>query len=83
MNPEADVYLYGQEINPESYAICKAEMLIRGQDADNIQLGDSLKADRFEEEKTVRFVIENPPFGTAWGGKECTGGNRRSSNQTV
>ena len=43
MNPEADVYLYGQEINPESYAICKAEMLIRGQDADNIQLGIPLR----------------------------------------
>ena len=78
MNPEADVYLYGQEINPESYAICKAEMLIRGQDADNIQLGDSLKADRFEEEKTVRFVIENPPFGTAWGGKDAPEGTEEA-----
>lgn len=78
MNPEADVYLYGQEINPESYAICKAEMLIRGQDADNIQLGDSLKSDKFEEEKTVRFVIENPPFGTAWGGKDAPEGTEEA-----
>ena len=53
-------------------------MLIRGQDADNIQLGDSLKADRFEEEKTVRFVIENPPFGAAWGGKDAPEGTEEA-----
>ena len=68
-NPTADVRLFGQEINPESYAICLAEMLIKGQNAENICYQDTMKKDRFAETK-MRFVIENPPFGTPWGGKE-------------
>lgn len=69
-SPTADVRLFGQEINPESYAICLAEMLIKGQNADNIRYQDTMKADCFEGTK-MRFVIENPPFGTAWGGKDA------------
>lgn len=69
-NPTADVRLFGQEINPESYAICLAEMLIKGQNADNIRYQDTMKSDCFEGTK-MRFVIENPPFGTAWGGKDA------------
>lgn len=72
-NPTADVRLFGQEINPESYAICLAEMLIKGQDAENICYQDTMKADRFEGTK-MRFVIENPPFGTPWGGKDAADG---------
>lgn len=72
-NPTADVRLFGQEINPESYAICLAEMLIKGQNADNICYQDTMKADRFKETK-MRFVIENPPFGTPWGGKDAAEG---------
>lgn len=68
-NPTADVRLFGQEINGESYAICLAEMLIKGQSADNIRMQDTFKADAFPDHK-MRFVIENPPFGTAWGGKD-------------
>lgn len=72
-NPSADVRLFGQEINPESYAMCLAEMLIKGQNADNICYQDTMKADRFKNIK-MRFVIENPPFGTAWGGKDAAEG---------
>lgn len=72
-NPTADVRLFGQEINPESYAICLAEMMIKGQNADNICYQDTMKKDRFEETK-MRFVIENPPFGTPWGGKDAAEG---------
>ena len=69
-NPTADIRLFGQEINPESYAICLAEMLIKGQNADNIRYQDTMKDDCFKSTK-MRFVIENPPFGTPWGGKDA------------
>ena len=72
-NPSADVRLFGQEINPESYAICLAEMLIKGQNAENICYQDTMKKDCFPETK-MRFVIENPPFGTPWGGKDAAEG---------
>jgi len=70
LNPTADVRLFGQEINPESYAICLAEMLIKGQNAENIRYRDTMKEDCFCDRK-MRFVIENPPFGTPWGGKDA------------
>lgn len=72
-NPTADVRLFGQEINPESYAICLAEMMIKGQNAENICYQDTMKKDRFKDTK-MRFVIENPPFGTPWGGKDAAEG---------
>ena len=72
-NPSADVRLFGQEINPESYAMCLAEMLIKGQNAENICYQDTMKADRFKTTK-MRFVIENPPFGQPWGGKDAAEG---------
>lgn len=72
-NPTADVRLFGQEVNPESYAMCLAEMLIKGQNAENICYQDTMKADRFKGTK-MRFVIENPPFGTPWGGKDAAEG---------
>lgn len=72
-NPSADVRLFGQEVNPESYAMCLAEMLIKGQNAENIVYQNTMKADRFPDIK-MRFVIENPPFGTSWGGKDATDG---------
>ena len=73
INPNAYIKLYGQEINPESFAICKADMLIKGQNADNIRKTDTLIKDEFSDTK-FDFVIENPPFGTAWGGKEARSG---------
>lgn len=72
-NPTADVRFFSQEVNPESYAMCLAEMLIRGQNAEHICLQDTMMKDRFPETK-MRFVIENPPFGTAWSGKDAAEG---------
>jgi type I restriction enzyme M protein len=79
-NPYVDVRLFGQEINPESYAICMADMLIKGEDARNIKGGDSantLKTDCFVDQK-MRLVIMNPPFGTPWGGKDAPDGQEKS-----
>lgn len=53
--------------------MCLAEMLIKGQNAENICYQDTMKADRFKSTK-MRFVLENPPFGTAWGGKDAAEG---------
>ena len=78
-NPTADVRLFGQEINPESYAICLAEMMIKGQNVENICYQDTMKADRFKGTK-MRFVIENPPFGTPWGGKDAAEGVETAVN---
>lgn len=79
-NPTADVRLFGQEINPESYAMCLAEMLIKGQNAENICYQDTMKADRFKGTK-MRFVLENPPFGTSWGGKDAAEGVEDAVNE--
>lgn len=79
-NPSADVRLFGQEINPESYAICLAEMMIKGQNAENICYQDTMKADRFKGTQ-MRFVIENPPFGTPWGGKDAAEGVEQAVNE--
>lgn len=79
-NPFIDVRLFGQEINPESYAICMADMLIKGEDARNIKGGDAantLKTDCFPDQK-VRLVIMNPPFGTPWGGKDAPDGQEKA-----
>ena len=79
-NPFIDVRLFGQEINPESYAICMADMLIKGEDARNIKGGDTantLKTDCFPDQK-VRLVIMNPPFGTPWGGKDAPDGQEKA-----
>lgn len=73
MNPDANVRLFGQENNPESHAICLADMLIKGQPADNIRLADTMKDDCFGD-TSMRFVIANPPFGQAWGGKDAGDG---------
>lgn len=72
-NPSMNIQLFGQEINPESYAICLAEMMIKGQAEENIRLADTFKTDCFAGTK-MRFVLENPPFGTPWGGKEAADG---------
>ena len=79
-NPYVDVRLFGQEINPESFAICMADMLIKGEDARNIRGGDSantLKTDCFPDQK-ARLVIMNPPFGTPWGGKDAPDGQEKA-----
>lgn len=65
MNPSAKLRLAGQEINPQSYAICKADMLIKGQDVEDIVFGDTLAADGHEG-STFNFCLSNPPFGSDW-----------------
>jgi len=76
-NPTADIRLFGQEINPESFAICQAEMLIKGQLAENVMYQDTMKKDCFSDIK-MRFVIENPPFGAPWGGKDAPVGTEHA-----
>ena len=76
-NPNADVRLFGHEVNPESYAMCLAEMLIKGQNAEDIRYQDTMKADAFPRQK-MRFVIENPPFGAPWGGKDAPEGEEKA-----
>ncbi|MBT5609571.1 MAG: SAM-dependent DNA methyltransferase [Lentisphaerae bacterium] len=65
LNPDARLVMYGQELNPESYAICKADMLIKGQDIANIIFGNTLSADGLHG-KRFDYMLSNPPFGVAW-----------------
>ena len=65
INPEADIRLLGQELNAQTYAICKSDMLITGEDPDNIQHGSSLSNDQFQGER-FDYMITNPPFGVSW-----------------
>jgi type I restriction enzyme M protein len=64
-NPNASLETYGQELNPESYAICKADALVRGRDAAAIVLGNSFVQDGFAGRK-FDYLISNPPFGVDW-----------------
>lgn len=72
-NPTADVRLFGQELMGQSYAVGLAEMLIKNQDAEHFLHVDTFKTDAFSDRK-MRFVIENPPFGTPWSGKDAKEG---------
>ena len=72
-NATADVRLFGQEFMGQSYAVGLAEMLIKGQNADNFRHADTLKEDCFPDVK-MRFMIENPPFGTPWSGADAKEG---------
>ena len=65
INPDARLVMYGQELNPESYAICKADMLIKGQDITNIIFGNTLSADGLHG-KHFDYSLSNPPFGVEW-----------------
>jgi len=65
LNPGIQVELFGQEINPQSFSISKADMLIKGHKADNIILGDSFTEDGHRG-KTFRYMLTNPPFGVEW-----------------
>ena len=65
LNPDARLVMYGQELNAESYAICKADMLIKGQDIANIIFGNTLSADGLHG-KHFDYMLSNPPFGVEW-----------------
>ena len=71
LNAEANPHLYGQDWNDESWAVCKADMLIKGEDADNIVLGDTFTRDGFDRDAdgkklTFDYMLANPPFGVEW-----------------
>jgi type I restriction enzyme M protein len=65
LNPKAELKVFGQEINPESYAICKSDMLIKGQDPSNIKFGNAFTVDGLPDEK-FDYMLSNPPFGVDW-----------------
>ena len=62
---KASIHLYGQEINPETYAICKADMLIKGENPNNIKYGSTLSEDKLNDLK-FDFMLTNPPYGKSW-----------------
>ena len=64
-NSGASLNVYGQELNPESYAMCKADMLIKGHEADRIQYGNSFTDDGHDD-KSFDYLLSNPPFGVSW-----------------
>jgi type I restriction-modification system DNA methylase subunit len=64
-NPQARLTMFGQELNAESYAICKADMLIKGQDVANIVFGNTFSEDGHPH-KTFDYMLSNPPFGVEW-----------------
>ena len=65
LNNDAVMRAFGQELNPESYAICKADMLIKGQEVQNIKLGNTLSNDQLATE-SFDYMLANPPFGVDW-----------------
>jgi type I restriction enzyme M protein len=65
LNPKAVMRAFGQELNPESYAICKGDMLIKGQDVSRIKLGNTLSDDQLYADK-FDYMLSNPPFGVDW-----------------
>ena len=65
MNPQARLEVFGQEMNGESYAICKADMMLKGDDPDNVVFGNSFTEDGFPDAK-FDYLIMNPPFGVSW-----------------
>lgn len=65
LNPNAVMRAFGQELNPESYAICKADMLIKGQDVSRIKLGNTLSNDQLPLDQ-FDYMLSNPPFGVDW-----------------
>ena len=68
-NPQANLQLFGQEYNPESYAICGSDLLIKGEDVDNIVFGDTLgdgKSKDGHANKKFHYMLANPPFGVEW-----------------
>ncbi len=68
INPKADIHLFGQEVNPETFAICKSDLFMKssdGRDAENIAYGSTLSNDRHEQHR-FDYMITNPPYGKDW-----------------
>lgn len=71
LNKDANPMLFGQDWNDEAWAVCKSDMLIKGEDADNIRMGDSFTDDKFQtdpdgQKYTFDYMLANPPFGVSW-----------------
>lgn len=65
LNPDADLRVFGQELNPESYAICNSDMLIKGQNTEHVKFGNSFTQDGLKDDK-FDYMLSNPPFGVEW-----------------
>jgi type I restriction enzyme M protein len=65
LNPKGDLRAYGQELNAETYAVCRSDMMLKGQPASNIRLGNSFTDDAFAGER-YDYLLANPPFGVEW-----------------
>jgi type I restriction enzyme M protein len=66
MNPDAMLHAFGQELNAETYSVCRSDMTMKGHDADNIAFGNSFTQDAFAG-RTFDYMLANPPFGVDWG----------------
>jgi type I restriction enzyme M protein len=66
MNPNATLEVFGQELNAKTYAVCRSDMMLKGQNAENIVYGNSLSSDGFGG-RTFDYMLANPPFGVDWG----------------
>ena len=69
INPKIEINLYGQELNPQTYSICKSDLLISGENPNNIRLGSTLSDDKFEGMK-FDYLLSNPPYGVSWKGEQ-------------
>ncbi|MCL2779134.1 MAG: N-6 DNA methylase [Polyangiaceae bacterium] len=65
LNPDADLKVFGQELNPESYAVCKSDLIIKGQNPENIVRGNSFDQDGHAGQR-FDYMLSNPPFGVDW-----------------
>lgn len=68
-NDSRDIYLYGKEINDETYAICKSDMMIKGNNPENIKVGSTLSTDEFASSR-FDFMLSNPPYGKSWASEQ-------------
>lgn len=66
---QRDIHLYGKEINDETYAICKSDMMIKGNDPENIKVGSTLSTDEFASRR-FDFMLSNPPYGKSWASEQ-------------
>ena len=69
INPSVELVTFGQEINDETFAICQSDTLIKGDDAENIKVGNTLSDDKFPTD-TYDYILSNPPFGREWKNEE-------------
>jgi len=82
LNPNAVMRAFGQELNPESYAICKADMLIKGQEVNNIKLGNTLSNDQLYAMQ-FDYMLSNPPFGVDWMEEDREGCGNRTTGERL